>query len=615
MSAERTEDVEYEGTGELEQVLAHGWRLLSRDPRAAAAQAREILRVNPVQGDALRLLARALRVLGRTHEAEQAEVAAIKASAHVPVLVQAARALTEDRLHEAEHLLRPYLARNPSDAAATRMLAEIAARVGDLASAEQLLRRALELAPAYAAARLRLARMLLARNRPAESLKVLDSLLSAEPDNPAATGSKAAALGSIGEYGEALALYERLLSQNPDEPGVWMSYGHLLHTVGRGEESLAAYRRAIAIDPAFGEAWWSIANVKTARLDERDIALMTQALEQPELDETKQLHIHFALGKAHEDARDYEQSFRNYAAGNALRRDDIGYDADLHDDLVRRCRSTFSAQLFAARAGTGSPAADPIFIVGMPRAGSTLIEQILASHSLVEGTAELPYLPSMVQRLAAESEAKDGPAYPEIAAALEPDALRALGEEYLESARVHRKSRRPHFIDKLPNNWINTGFIQLILPNARIIDARRDPLDCCFSNFKQNYARGQGFSYGLEDLGRYYRSYVEFMRHVDSVLPGRVHRVIHERLVDDTEAEIRRLLDYLGLPFEESCLRFYENDRAVRTPSAEQVRRPINREGVGKWKPFEPWLEPLKRALGPVLDQYPDVPEAPARAG
>jgi tetratricopeptide (TPR) repeat protein len=609
MTAHGSEDVEFGGSAELEQVLAHGWRLLSHDPRAAAAQAREILRVSPVQGDALRLLARALRALGRPEEAGQAEVAAIKASAYVPVLVEAARALTEDRLHEAEHLLRPYLARNPNDAAAVRMLAEIAARVGDTASAEDLLRRALELAPAYAAARLRLARMLLGRNRPAESLKVLEAILSSDPNNRAAAGSKAAALGSIGEYDQAIGLYERLLERSPDEPGVWMSYGHLLHTVGRGEESLAAYRRAIAIDPGFGEAWWSIANVKTARFDEADIVQMTQALERRDLEDGKRLHLHFALGKAQEDARDYPASFRNYAAANALKRDTVNYDADVHDAFVQRCRDTYSPELFASRAGAGCPAPDPIFIVGMPRAGSTLIEQILASHPLVEGTSELPYLPAMVQRLGARSEADGGPAYPELVPSLDRAALRAMGEEYLESAAVHRKTGKPHFVDKLPNNWISVGLIHLILPNARIVDARRHPLDCCFSNFKQNYARGQGFSYDPADLGRYYRSYVAYMSHLDAALPGKVHRVIHERLVEDAEAEVRRLLAALGLPFDSACLRFYENDRAVRTPSAEQVRRPINREGVGKWKPYAPWLGPLKDALGPVLDRYPEIPE------
>jgi tetratricopeptide (TPR) repeat protein len=608
MSADEGGEVDFHGEGELEEALAHGWRLLSQDPRAAAAQAREILRITPHQGDALRLMARALRVLGRSAEADIADMAAIRSSTYVPALVEAARALTEDRLNDAEHLLRPHLDRHPNDAAATRMLAEIAARVGNLGAAEQLLRRALELAPAYSAARLRLARTLLLRNRPAESLKVLDTILSTDPHHRAATGSKAAALGSIGEYGEAIAIYERLLAQQPDEAGIWMSYGHLLNTVGRSDESVAAYRRATKVDPSYGEAWWSIANLKTARLEDVDIERMTQALDQPELDETKRLHLHFALGKANEDARRYEPSFIHYAAGNRLRRLASGYDADFHADLVARCRSVYSSELFLQRIGSGSPAADPIFIVGMPRAGSTLIEQILSSHSEVEGTAELPYLPSIVQRLGADAEAKRDAGYPDLVSTLDPASFRALGEEYLDSARVHRKTRKPHFIDKLPNNWINAGLIHLMLPNAKIIDARRHPLDCCFSNFKQNYARGQGFSYDLDDLGRYYRGYVEFMAHIDVVLPGRVHRAIHEQLVEDTEAEVQRLLAYLGLPFEEACLRFYENDRAVRTPSAEQVRRPINRGGIGRWKPYEPWLGPLKEALGPVLDCYPNVP-------
>jgi tetratricopeptide (TPR) repeat protein len=389
-----------------------------------------------------------------------------------------------------------------------------------------------------------------------------------------------------------------------------MSYGHVLNTVGRLADSIAAYRRAIALDPTYGEAWWSVANLKTVRLDEQDIRTMVGALGTEGLDDDRRLHLHFALGKALEDQGDWAQSFHHYAEGNRLRHAAVRYNPEGLSDLVRRNRSTYTPALMAARAGAGSTARDPIFIVGTPRAGSTLIEQILSSHSMVEGTSELPHLPDMVRRVEEELSGGGGDSrFPEAIAELDPAALRALGEEYLERTRVHRKTGKPLFIDKLPNNWLNIGLIRLILPNARIIDARRHPLDACFSNYKQNFASGQIFTYDLTDLGRYYADYVSLLGHFDTVLPGHIHRVIHERLVEDTEREIRRMLDYLSLPFEDSCLRFYENERAVRTPSAEQVRRPINRDGVGKWKPYEPWLGPLKQALGPVLECYPDVPE------
>jgi hypothetical protein len=379
----------------------------------------------------------------------------------------------------------------------------------------------------------------------------------------------------------------------------------LLHTVGRLEDSITAYRRAIDLNPSFGEAWWSLANLKTVRFDDADVAAMQAALGEDQLSKTTLLQLHFALGKAFEDAGRLEESFSHYEQGNAIRHAMLDYDPDAAGNYVRRNIATFSEGLFDARKGNGSPAPDPIFIVGMPRAGSTLIEQILASHSQIEGTSELPYLPNIVRRLSAEF---PDTLYPEAVERLDPDALRHLGQEYLHSAAANRKSDKPFFIDKSPNNWMNVGLIQLILPNAQIIDARRHPLGCCFSNFKQHFASGQPFSYSLDDLGRYYSDYVRLMDHFDRIMPGKIHRVFHEDMVEDSEREIRRLLAYLDLPFEEGCLRFYDNDRAVRTPSGEQVRRPINRDGVEQWKAFEPWLGPLKQALGPVLEHYPDVP-------
>ncbi|MBV8405648.1 MAG: sulfotransferase, partial [Gammaproteobacteria bacterium] len=341
-----------------------------------------------------------------------------------------------------------------------------------------------------------------------------------------------------------------------------------------------------------------------------DIEAMRTQLARPQLPADDRAQLHFALGKALEDEARYEESFGHYAEANHLRRLSSHYDPDRTTGRLERSREILTREFFAARRGYGTDAPDPIFIVGMPRAGSTLLEQILASHSAVEGTMELPNIMSLVGQLAAERGGRYGASpYPALLADLDAAECRALGERYLAETRVQRRTRRAFFIDKMPNNFAHLGLIQLILPNARIIDARRHPLACCFSVFKQNFARGQQFAYDLGDLGRYYRDYVALMSHFDNALPGRVHRVFYERLIEDTEGQVRRLLEYCGLPFEASCLRFYENERAVRTPSSEQVRKPIFRDALDHWRHFEPWLEPLKSAVGAVLATYPEVPQ------
>ena len=596
-------------TGTVAEALALTQQALRSDPRVAALQAREILRAVPHNADAWRLLAAALRRTGDTRAAEEAELEAISASVRDPRLIEAAQALVENRLAVAERILRPHLKEKPTDVAAIRMMAELAARLGRLGDSENLLRRALELAPAFAPARANLATVLYRQGRPTEAVQTLDTLLGDDPENPAHQNLKAAALGRIGSYEEAIRIYEQVLAAFPRQPKVWMSYGHVLKTVGRREESVAAYRRAIDIAPVLGEAWWSLANLKTVKLGAGDVAAMTSALELPEATEEDRFHLHFALGKAFDDAGRHERAFGHYAEGNRLRRAMVEHDPEEIEANVERSAALFTPAFFAAREGQGCPAPDPIFILGMPRAGSTLIEQILASHPAVEGTMELPDIPALARRLGRRKLRSEPSAYPECLAALRPTELRALGEEYLEGTRVQRKTGRPVFIDKMPNNWAHVGLIHLILPNAKIVDARRHPLDCCFSNFRQHFARGQAFSYNLGELGRYYRAYVRLMAHFDSALPGRVHRVIHERLVEEPEGEIRRLLGHLGLPFDPACLRFHENDRAVRTASSEQVRRPINREGMAQWRPYAAWLGPLEQALGSVLPAYPDVPQ------
>ncbi len=519
-----------------------------------------------------------------------------------PRLIEAALALYDNRLHDAEPLLRAHLKEKPFDVAAIRMMAELAGRIGRLKDAESLLRRAIELSPGFLAARSNLATVLYRQNRPAEAVQELDDLLKIEPEHIGNANLKAAALGRSGDYDEAVMLYEQVLAKRPDQPKIWMSYGHVLKTVGRQADSVAAYRKAVEITPELGEVWWSLANLKTVKFEDADIAVMEAGLVKDGLCHEDRFHLHFALGKALEDRKQAAASFDHYAQGNRLRSEELGYEGRDVSLQVASGITLYTPDFFAARAGQGCASPDPIFILGMPRAGSTLIEQILSSHSQIEGTMELPDIPGIAARFGGPGQWADA------LASCSPEELRAMGETYLERTRIQRKTDRPYFIDKLPNNWAHAGLIHLILPNAKIIDARRHPLGCCFSNFKQHFARGQAFTYGLADVGAYYADYVGMMAHLDRTLPGRVHRVFYEQMVDHTEDQIRALLDYLGLPFEDACLRFWENDRAVRTASSEQVRKPIFSEGKEQWVMFEPWLDPLKAALGPALAAYPDAP-------
>ncbi|MGA0606530.1 tetratricopeptide repeat-containing sulfotransferase family protein [Phenylobacterium sp. VNQ135] len=595
-------------TGTIEVALAHAAHLLARDPMLAERQAREILAVSPEHPHALRLLGAALRRQGETEAAEDAYLRSVKGSVKDPQMIAAANALVENRLAYAEQLLRERLKAQPTDVAAIRMLAETGMRLGRYEDAENLLARCVELAPSFTPARHNYATVLYRHNKPVEAIAQLDVLLAGDAENPAYLNLKAAALGRIGEYEEAIVHYAKVLGSHPKHPKTWMSYGHALKTVGRQADAVEAYRRSLALAPNLGEAWWSLANLKTVRFTDEDVAAMEAQLRKEELVEDDRFHLHFALGKAYEDRQAYADSFRHYAQGNTLRKYELSYDPEETSIHVRRSKVLFTAEFLKARAGQGSSAPDPIFIVGLPRAGSTLVEQILSSHSQVEGTQELPDIIAMARRLGGLAKKSSAGRYPDILAELSPQQLYALGEEYLSRAEVHRKLGRPFFIDKMPNNWAHLGFIHLILPNAKVIDARRHPLGCGFSGFKQHFARGQGFTYDLTDIGRYYADYVELMAHFDQVLPGRVHRVIYEQMVTDPEAEVRRLLEYCGLPFEDACLRFYENDRAVRTASSEQVRKPIFTDAADHWRNYDIWLGPLKAALGPVLDAYPEAP-------
>lgn len=623
--------------GTADAALANAMRLLRPRPDLAAEQAREIIAaapkdaraytalglahaamgqhdgavqalrrataLNPNLSAAWRTLGDQLTILDDQSGADAAYAQSIRASVSDPRLMEAARALCENKLSIAEHLLRTHLKAHPTDVAAIRMLAETGARLGRIEDAEKLLARALELAPSFLAARHNYALVLHRQTKAPEALAQIDLLLAAEPDNPSYRFLQASALTRIGEYEQAIAIYEAVLARYGTNARGWLSLGHARKTAGYTQPSIDAYQSAIAHAPSFGEAYWSLANMKTYRFSEAMVAQMEAQLQREDISPEDRFHLHYALGKAYEDAADYAASFRHYDLGAKLRRDAISYSADDTSAFTDRQIAFFTSERLKAHAGQGDPSPDPIFVVGLPRAGSTLIEQILSSHSAVEGTMELPDIIAIAKRIGGGHLHND--AYPSALASFTPEQFRALGKEYLDRTRVQRKSGRPIFIDKMPNNFQHVGLIHMILPNAKIIDARRHPIGNCFSAFKQHFARGQTFSYDLNDLGRYYCDYVRLMAHFDEALPGRVHRVQYENMIADPNAEIRRLLAYCGLQFEQACMEFHTNTRAVRTASSEQVRQPLYGDAVEQWRNYETWLGPLKAALKPVLDGGP----------
>jgi tetratricopeptide (TPR) repeat protein len=546
--------------------------------------------------------------LGDSEQAQHAYLQQVRYSSNDKALLQAADALATNELPVAERLLKQYLLQHPTNASAIRMLAEVAARLGRQEDAEALLERCVELVPDFKEARLHYALVLNRSNKPQLALEQVNLLLADDAKNISNRNLKAVLLGQIGEYEQSIALYENVLKDFSTHPKVWLSYAHALKTAGHTQRAIEAYRECIRLQPDFGEAYWSLANLKTFRFSSEEIEKMRAHLKRSELSVEDRYHFEFSLGKAMEDAQDYAPSFKHYEEANRLRRNTIQYSADEHSKRTDRSIDVLNAEFFAARQGVGHSAPDPIFIVGMPRAGSTLVEQILSSHSMVEGTMELPDIIAITRRLRMQSTDKLKKPYVDLLGSLSADEFQAMGQTFIRNTQIHRKLGRAFFIDKMPNNFAHVGLIHLILPNAKIIDARRHPLACCFSNFKQHFARGQNFSYSLHDMGRYYADYVRLMAHYDRVLPGRVHRVHYENMVSDTDAEVRRLLDYCGLAFEQNCLRFFENERPVRTASSEQVRQPIYKEGVDHWRHYDAWLSPLRDALGEVLTIYPDVP-------
>jgi tetratricopeptide (TPR) repeat protein len=573
-----------------------------RRPREAADALRNAVRLDPTLEQGWLKLGKALAMLGLGAEADEAFEKSFALNPERGELALAAEHHRAGRLEEAERIYRKVLRANPRNVDALRMLGRLAASAQRNADAERLFRRALRLAPGFTGAMQDLARVLKEQNRFEEAIELHEKVLELEPESPQAHLQLAATLTPAALTYRALEEYRKALELSPDFPGARLGLGHVLKTIGRQEEAIAAYRECIRLRPENGESYWSLANLKTYSLTDDDIAAMEKHLAQDDLTRQSRANFLFAMAKALEDRRDYERAWDYYVQGNALQRAEEKYDPVstevVHDAIIE----VFDRDFLERHAGGGHPDRSPIFIVGLPRSGSTLIEQILASHSAVEGTSELPYAGRVASSL--NRNRADGVNYPQAVRELSAEHLDALGRDYLEMARIHRTEGRPRFIDKMPNNFSATGFLHLILPDATIIDARRHPLDACVGCFRQLFAKGQTFTYDLTDIGEYFLEYQRVMDHWHAVLPGKVLTVQYEELVTDPDRQIRRLLEHCGLEFEESCLRFYETERPVRTASSEQVRQPIHTRSIGFWRNYEDKLDELKTVLAPVLPRY-----------
>jgi tetratricopeptide (TPR) repeat protein len=553
----------------------------------------------PASWNALKVL---FGMTGRPADAENAAAEAANLSKLPREILTAFGLFADGEISAAEHIVREYLLTHGNHIEGMRLLAQIGMKLDVMDDAEFLLENVLVLAPDYHAARYEYAIVLLGRHKHVRAREEMEKLLKTDPNNLVYRTTHATVCTGFGDYSQALPLYREVLQETPNDPELHLSIAHALKTLGQTQDAIESYRAATAARPHYGEAYWSLANLKTYRFTDAEIARMRGAEAAANIQQVDRYHLCFALGKALEDLGEYAESYAFYERGNALKKTECRYRPEPLERNARLQTSVCTREFFAARQGVGCPDRSPIFIVGLPRSGSTLIEQILSSHSQVEGTMELADIPRLVQELQGREHIDSTPRYPGMLAELAAQEFTRLGEKYLSDTRVYRKGL-PRFVDKMPNNFRHLGLIHLILPNAKIIDARRDPLACCFSNYKQLFASGQQFTYSFDDIARYYRMYVDLMAHWDAVLPGRILRIQHEDVVDDLEANVRRILEFCDLEFEPGCVEFYKTERTVHSASSEQVRRPIYRDGVDQWRHYEPWLGPLKETLGPLVER------------
>jgi len=577
------------------QEIGHNHRDLGRLDAAIEAYEHAV-ELNPGLVASWRFLAEAHRKAGSDERAKMAEANFKRLSGLPPELVAVTSMMHEGKLYKAEKICRHFLQQTPHHLEAMRLLAQIGSRLNIHDDAEFLLESALEMEPDFDLARMDYVKVLHQRQKFERAFAEARKLRERMPGNPAAELAYANQCSAVGKYDEALQVLDRLVDVIDNPANVQMLRGHALKTVGRHDDAVQAYRNAYQARPSLGDAWWSLANMKTFAFSDDELARMEAQVDAPGLGRVDEYHLCFALGKAFEDREQYERAFEFYARGNRLKKDELRYSADRMQADFDRQKEFFTPERVRAFSGRGIEAPDPIFIVGLPRAGSTLVEQILASHSQIDGTLELPNILAMAHRLNGRLQRGQEPRYPGVLADLAPEKFAEMGQQYIDETRIHRQDA-PYFTDKMPNNFRHIGLILSIMPNARIIDARRAPMSCCFSGYKQLFAEGQEFTYSLEDIGRYYAGYVDLMAHWKRLYPDSILQVDYEDVVDELEPQVRRMLDFLGLDFEPGCVEFHRTQRSVRTASSEQVRKPIYRTGVEQWRHFEPWLGDLERAL------------------
>ena len=595
------------GSSRLYQERGHCYVALKDASRAIEAYERAV-QINPALPPTWNMLEGLYRMAGDEVRRQRAAAHVARLKSMPPEVLTATGMFCEGDLVASERLIRAFLLAHGDHVEGMRLLARIGIARDILDDAEVLLAGALAMAPDYIELRRDLACVMLDRHKHAESIAELDKLLALDPKNIDYRTLHATATVGLGNHEGGIRGFTDVLAdidpQSRLAADLHLSIAHAQKTLGRRTESIEAYKQAIKVRPRFGDAYWSLANLKTYQFSDAEISQLETAESDPSTDPLDRYHLCFALGKAYEDRGEYARSWEYYERGNALVRARSRYRAELLEQNTALQKRFCTREFFNERAGWGAPSRDPIFILGMPRAGSTLLEQILASHSQVEGTQELANVPRAVLDLQGYDPDLNNPRYPGCLVDMSAEEFRALGEKYLADTRIYRTGGKPHFIDKMPNNFRHIGLIHLMLPNARIIDARREPMACCFGNLKQLYARGQEFAYSIDDIARYYRTYLELMEHWDAALPGRVLRVHHEDVVNDLEGSVRRMLDFCELSFEPACLDFHRTERSIRTASSEQVRQPIFREGLDQWRQFEPWLAPLRAALGDALERY-----------
>jgi tetratricopeptide (TPR) repeat protein len=586
----------------LYQERGHCYVALKQAPRAIEAFLQAV-NINPALPASWNLLEGLYRMTGQADNAAMAAAHVATLRKVPPEVLTATGLFSDGDVAAAEIMVRAYLLEHGNNVEAMRLLARIGIERDVLDDAELLLEAVLVLEPDYRAARLDYARALMERHKYLRAREELETLLKLEPLNRHYKTLYTSTIVGLGEHEKAVTLYRELLADAAQPADLHLSIAHSFKALGRQQESIESYRDAAIARPGFGDAYWSLANLKTYRFIDTEIAGMRAQESSAEVAPVDRYHLCFALGKALEDRAQYAESWSYYERGNALKRAESRYRPEILETNTRKQIEVCTREFFANRVGFGASAADPIFILGLPRAGSTLLEQILASHSQVEGTQELADIPRIVLSLQDRVPDLDNPRYPGILAEMGAEEFLRLGEKYLADTRIYRAGK-PYFIDKMPNNFRHIGLIHLMLPNAKIIDARREPMACCFGNLKQLFANGQEFTYSMEDIARYYRTYLDLMAHWNVALPGKVLQVAHEAVVDDLEGNVRRILDFCGLAFEPACLEFHKTTRSVRTASSEQVRQPIFREGLDQWKHYEPWLRPLKDWLGDARLRY-----------